>query len=112
MQIPLGCVNHVEKVGGKRSRGEYAYGLEILCKDFRSVMLALKLTTEYSRNDIANTICKLAFVFNNPTVQFFAFTYKPVYPGLYESGWDLADIRKDYERLNVESTKWRFTEVC
>ena len=104
-------MNHVEKVGGKRSRGEYAYGLEILCKDFRNVMLALKVTQEYSRNDISDTICRLAFIQNTPAGQFFAFRYKPTYPGFYESGWDLEDIRKDYERLNVDGEKWRFTEV-
>ena len=98
-------------MGGKRSRGEYAYGLEIHCKDFRSVQLALRLTQEYSRNDIVNTISRLAFVTNSPAGQFFAFRYKPTYPGKYHDGWALAEIEKDFERLKIKNGKWRFTTV-
>lgn len=101
----------MEKVGGKRSRGEYAYGLEIHCKDFRSVQLALRLSQEYSRNDIVSTICRLAFVTNSPAGQFFAFRYKPTYPGKYHDGWAFADIEKDFERLKIKNGKWRFTTV-
>ncbi len=32
MNVPLGCIRHVEKMGRSRNKGEHAYGLEIHCK--------------------------------------------------------------------------------
>ena len=32
LNVPLGVISHVEKIGRSRSRGEDAYGLEIHCK--------------------------------------------------------------------------------
>lgn len=32
MEVALGLVDHVEKIGGQSSRGENSYGLEIFCK--------------------------------------------------------------------------------
>ena len=32
LDVPLGVVNRVEKVGGATSRGENSYGIEIFCK--------------------------------------------------------------------------------
>ncbi len=32
LNIPLGCISHVEKMGRSRNKGEHSYGLEIFCK--------------------------------------------------------------------------------
>ena len=32
LDVPLGVISRVEKIGGSTSRGENAYGLEIYCK--------------------------------------------------------------------------------
>ena len=32
LNVPLGCISHVEKMGRSRNKGEHSYGLEIYCK--------------------------------------------------------------------------------
>lgn len=32
LDVPLGAISRVEKMGGASSRGENSYGLEITCK--------------------------------------------------------------------------------
>ena len=32
LDVPLGVITRVDKVGGATSRGENSYGIEILCK--------------------------------------------------------------------------------
>ena len=39
LDVPLGVVSRVEKVGGATSRGENSYGIEILCKVTRALQL-------------------------------------------------------------------------
>lgn len=34
LDVPLGAISRVEKMGGASSRGENSYGLEITCKVF------------------------------------------------------------------------------
>ena len=56
LDIPLGFVSRVEKVGGQRSSGENAYGLEIFCKDIRSLRFSLSKTEGHARKDIFETV--------------------------------------------------------
>ena len=42
LDVPLGVVVRVEKVGGQTSRGENSYGIEIFCKDIRNLRFACK----------------------------------------------------------------------
>ncbi len=57
LDVPLGFVSRVEKVGGQRSSGENAYGLEIFCKDIRSLRFALsKSEGAHPRKDIFETV--------------------------------------------------------
>jgi myotubularin-related protein 1/2 len=37
VDVPMGVISRVEKIGGSTSRGENAYGLEIYCKVTRFV---------------------------------------------------------------------------
>ena len=53
LDVPLGFVSRVEKVGGQRSSGDSAYGLEVYCKDIRSLRFRLNKTDgQHSRKDI------------------------------------------------------------
>ena len=38
LNVPLGVISHVEKIGRSRSKGENAYGLEVFCKVLFAVM--------------------------------------------------------------------------
>lgn len=42
VEVPLGTIYRVEKIGGTTSRGENAYGLELYCKDMRNLRFAHK----------------------------------------------------------------------
>ena len=53
LDVPLGFVSRVEKVGGQRTAGDSAYGLEVYCKDIRSLRFRLNKTDgQHSRKDI------------------------------------------------------------
>ncbi len=56
LDVPLGFVNRVEKVGGQRSSGENAYGLEIFCKDIRSLRFSLSKSEGRPRRDVFETV--------------------------------------------------------
>ena len=56
LDVPLGFVSRVEKVGGQRSTGENAYGLEIFCKDIRSLRFGLSKSEGHPRKDIFETV--------------------------------------------------------
>lgn len=42
VDIPLGMISKVEKIGGHSSKGENSYGFEIVCKDMRNLRFALR----------------------------------------------------------------------
>lgn len=42
VDVPLGVVSRIEKVGGATSRGENSYGIDIFCKDMRNLRFAHK----------------------------------------------------------------------
>ena len=57
LDVPLGFVSRVEKVGGQRSSAENAYGLEIVCKDIRSLRFRLnKSDAQNPRKDIFDMV--------------------------------------------------------
>ncbi len=57
VDVPLGLISRVEKVGGQRlSSAENAYGLEITCKDIRSLRFALSKAEGQPRKDIFETV--------------------------------------------------------
>ena len=59
LDVPLGFVSRIEKVGGQRmTSGENAYGLEIYCKDIRSLRFALSKVDGHPRKDIFEMVRK------------------------------------------------------
>ncbi|NXW45837.1 MTM1 protein, partial [Nyctiprogne leucopyga] len=60
LNVPLGVISRIEKMGGASSRGENSYGLDITCKDMRNLRFALK-QEGHSRRDIFEVLTKYAF---------------------------------------------------
>ena len=60
LDVPLGVISRIEKMGGASSRGENSYGLDITCKDMRNLRFALK-QEGHSRRDIFEVLTKHAF---------------------------------------------------
>ena len=129
LYLPLGMIAKVEKIG-KKNGG--AYGLEVHCKDHRTVMFAFprahnreaKKKRQNSRREYYNMIVALAF----PDVRTKLFAYHhrclpPATPAESKDegedddaqvttvggGWDVYDFMTECHRLGLPSTKW---DVC
>ena len=48
LNVPLGVISHVEKIGRSRSRGEDAYGLEIHCKVLKIKLGEMKVNRAFA----------------------------------------------------------------
>nr|ACQ58946.1 Myotubularin [Anoplopoma fimbria] len=68
LDVPLGAISRVEKMGGASSRGENSYGLDITCKDMRNLRFALK-QEGHSRRDIFDLLFKHAFPLSHGLVR-------------------------------------------
>lgn len=68
LDVPLGAISRVEKMGGASSRGENSYGLDITCKDMRNLRFALK-QEGHSRRDIFDLLFRLAFPLSHNLVR-------------------------------------------
>lgn len=106
LNVPLGCISHVEKMGRSRNKGEHSYGLEIYCKDMRTLRFAHKQET-HSRRGMYDRLQIVAFP-KSYGKNVFAYSYKANYK---ESGWDVYDAEKELRRLGVgtENVPWRIT---
>uniref|UniRef100_A0A8C2N5I4 phosphatidylinositol-3,5-bisphosphate 3-phosphatase n=1 Tax=Cricetulus griseus TaxID=10029 RepID=A0A8C2N5I4_CRIGR len=60
LDVPLGVISRIEKMGGATSRGENSYGLDITCKDLRNLRFALK-QEGHSRRDMFEILTRYAF---------------------------------------------------
>jgi myotubularin-related protein 1/2 len=82
-------------MGGQSSRGENAYGIEIVCKDLRTIKLAFKQEA-HSRRALHDVLSKYCFPQHaGDEVNFFAYSLRPTAPG---RGWQLYNIRNEFER--------------
>uniref|UniRef100_A0A671MHH6 Myotubularin n=1 Tax=Sinocyclocheilus anshuiensis TaxID=1608454 RepID=A0A671MHH6_9TELE len=106
LDVPLGVVSRVEKMGGASSRGENSYGLEITCKDMRNLRFALK-QEGHSRRDIFEIIFKYAFPLSHG-MQLFAFLSQEKYE---ENGWNVYEAMEEYRRQGVPNSEWRVTFI-
>ncbi|UYV64126.1 MTMR2 [Cordylochernes scorpioides] len=64
LDVPLGVVSRVEKVGGATSRGENSYGIELFCQDMRNLRFAHK-QENHSRRDVFEKLQQYAFPLSN-----------------------------------------------
>ncbi|XP_077448491.1 phosphatidylinositol-3,5-bisphosphate 3-phosphatase MTMR2 [Stigmatopora argus] len=105
LDLPLGVVSRVEKIGSASSRGDVSYGL--VCKDMRNLRFAHKQTDDTLKKSIFEVLMKFAFPVSNG-LQIFAFEYGQVFP---ENGWKVYDAVSEYKRQGIPNESWRITKV-
>uniref|UniRef100_A0AAQ5XFP9 Phosphatidylinositol-3,5-bisphosphate 3-phosphatase MTMR2 n=1 Tax=Amphiprion ocellaris TaxID=80972 RepID=A0AAQ5XFP9_AMPOC len=105
LDLPLGVVSRVEKIGSASSRGDVSYGL--VCKDMRNLRFAHKQLEDTLRKSIFEVLMKFAFPVSNG-LQIFAFEYGQVFP---ENGWKVYDAVSEYKRQGIPNESWRITKV-
>uniref|UniRef100_A0A667Y7E3 Myotubularin n=1 Tax=Myripristis murdjan TaxID=586833 RepID=A0A667Y7E3_9TELE len=115
LNVPLGVICRVEKMGGASSRGENSYGLDITCKDMRNLRFALK-QEGHSRRDIFEILFRYAFPvshglvshlmhcisLSNPQVHSDDCHY--LFQGLPNDKWRISFINKSYELCDTYPT--------
>jgi len=106
IDLPLGFVSRIEKMGGSTSKGENSYGIEITCKDFRNYRFAHS-RENHSRRDVFEKLQQHAFPFNNK-LPLFAFEYKEKYP---INGWQVYEPIAEYQRLGSITETWKITKI-
>ncbi|MGH0122876.1 UNVERIFIED_CONTAM: hypothetical protein FKN15_023836 [Acipenser sinensis] len=106
LDVPLGVISRIEKMGGASSRGENSYGLDIACKDMRNLRFALK-QEGHSRRDIFELLFRYAFPLSH-SLQLFAFLSQEKFS---ENGWNVYNAILEYKRQGLPNSKWRITFV-
>uniref|UniRef100_A0A8C9ZNM8 Myotubularin n=1 Tax=Sander lucioperca TaxID=283035 RepID=A0A8C9ZNM8_SANLU len=106
LDVPLGAISRVEKMGGASSRGENSYGLDITCKDMRNLRFALK-QEGHSRRDIFELLFKYAFPLSHG-LPLFAYVNQEKYA---ENGWGIYKPVEEFRRQGLPNNKWRITFI-
>ncbi|XP_033840023.1 myotubularin isoform X2 [Periophthalmus magnuspinnatus] len=106
LDVPLGAISRVEKMGGASSRGENSYGLDITCKDMRNLRFALK-QEGHSRRDIFDFLFRLAFPLSH-ALPLFAYVTQEKYE---ENGWNVYKAMDELRRQGLPNNKWRITFI-
>uniref|UniRef100_A0A3B3ZF33 Phosphatidylinositol-3,5-bisphosphate 3-phosphatase MTMR2 n=1 Tax=Periophthalmus magnuspinnatus TaxID=409849 RepID=A0A3B3ZF33_9GOBI len=105
LDLPLGVVSRVEKIGNASTRGDISYG--IVCKDMRNLRFAHKQLDDTLRKSVFEVLMKFAFPVSNG-LQIFALQYRQVFP---ENGWKVYDALAEYKRQGIPNESWRITKV-
>ncbi|KAK5649328.1 hypothetical protein RI129_000357 [Pyrocoelia pectoralis] len=106
VDVPLGVVSRIEKVGGASSRGENAYGIEVFCKDMRNLRFAHK-QENHSRRDVFEKLQQYAFPLSHK-IKLFAFEYAGVFT---ENGWCVYEPIAELKRMGVNNDMWKITKI-
>jgi len=106
LDIPLGFVSKVDKVGGARTPGDN-YGLEIFCKDIRNLRFALSKVDGHPRKDIFESLTANAFPLSHGR-ELFAYTYKEQHP---LNGWAVYDQTEELRRLGLPNESWTISRA-
>ncbi|XP_013412822.1 myotubularin-related protein 2 isoform X4 [Lingula anatina] len=106
LDVPLGVVSRVDKVGGATSKGENSYGLELFCKDIRNLRFAHK-QENHSRRQVFEKIVQYAFPITNK-LPLFAFEYQERFE---VNGWAVYDPIKELNRQHVPNDSWRICRL-
>lgn len=94
IEVALGVVSRIEKVGGASSRGENAYGIEVFCKDMRNLRFAHK-QENHSRRDVFEKLQQHAFPLSHK-LKLFAFDYSESF---VENGWTIYEPIAELKRM-------------
>ena len=106
LDVPLGVVSRIEKVGGASSRGENSYGIELICKDIRNLRFAHK-QENHSRRNVFEKLQQYAFPLSH-RLTLFAFEFKEEYP---ENGWFVYEPVAELKRQGLPTESWRITKI-
>lgn len=106
LDVPLGVMSRIEKVGGASSRGENSYGIELFCKDVRNLRFAHK-QENHSRRDVFEKLQQYAFPVSNK-LPLFAFEYQGKYP---VNGWTVYEPIAEYKRQGLPTESWKISKI-
>ncbi|XP_041359915.1 myotubularin-related protein 2-like [Gigantopelta aegis] len=106
LDVPLCVINRVDKIGGATSRGENAYGIDILCKDMRNLRFAHK-QENHSRRQVFDKIHQYSFPVTNK-LPLFAFEFKEDY-GI--DGWRMYDPIAELKRQGLPTESWKISKL-
>lgn len=106
LDVPLGVLSRIEKVGGASSRGDHSYGIELVCKDMRNLRFAHK-QENHSRRDVFEKLQQYAFPLSH-RLQLFAFEFGEEYP---EDGWAVYEPVAELKRQGLPTESWRITRI-
>ena len=106
LDVPLGVVSRIEKMGGASSRGENSYGIELICKDLRNLRFAHK-QENHSRRNVFEKLQQHAFPLSH-RMGLFAFEFKEEYP---ENGWTMYEPVAELKRQGLPNESWRITKL-
>ncbi|KAI9560681.1 Myotubularin-related protein-like protein 2 [Daphnia sinensis] len=106
LDVPLGVVSRIEKMGGASSRGENSYGIELICKDLRNLRFAHK-QENHSRRNVFEKLQQHAFPLSH-RMNLFAFEFKEEYP---ENGWTTYEPVAELKRQGLPNESWRITKL-
>ncbi|XP_056641595.1 myotubularin-related protein 2 [Diorhabda sublineata] len=106
IDVPLGVVTRIEKVGGASSKGENAYGIEIFCKDMRNLRFAHK-QENHSRRNVFEKLQMYAFPLSHK-LNIFAFEYSETF---LENGWAVYEPIAELKRMGVNNDMWKISKI-
>lgn len=106
LDVPLGVISRIEKMGGATSRGENSYGLDITCKDLRNLRFALK-QEGHSRRDMFEILTRYAFPLAH-SLPLFAFLNEEKFN---VDGWTVYNPLAEYRRQGLPDRHWRITFI-
>ncbi|XP_071076372.1 myotubularin isoform X6 [Desmodus rotundus] len=106
LDVPLGVISRIEKMGGATSRGENSYGLDITCKDMRNLRFALK-QEGHSRRDMFEILTRYAFPLAH-SLPIFAFLNEEKFN---VDGWMVYNPVEEYRRQGLPNHHWRITFI-
>lgn len=109
IDLPLGLINRIEKVGHQSSKTVNFYGIVVNCKNGRRLRFA-NTQDKGTRKQICETIQRYAFPVSN-NMNFFAFDYKKTFTE-QNNGWNVYDVRQEYERMGLtQSNDFRYSKI-
>jgi len=118
LDVPLGFVSKVEKIGRARTSAEGNYGLDIICKDVRNIKFFLNKNkmaeVGRGRKDIFECLITRCFPLSHEQ-KLFCFTY-----GLHKeqfghntNGWTLYNVQQEFKRQGLQNrgSMWTLSRI-
>ncbi|XP_062850244.1 myotubularin-related protein 1a isoform X2 [Trichomycterus rosablanca] len=105
LDVNLGAISRLETIS-VQSHGENTQGMEIVCKDMRSLRFAYK-KEEQNKLETVETLSKCTFPLHND-LPLFAFNYTEKYP---VDGWKVYDPVSEYKRMGLPNESWTISKI-